>query len=381
MRVVVTNLAEIAIRYAGPGAVHSVGRGRLEWRCRADRRVTMGWGSRTPSPRLFERFYAPIGARLARHWARLAIVKHVTQAGGTVEAWGSRQRARDSLHLRRYRLAVSPDPHHILPAGIPVLAGRRGTGGMTPRLLLACLHALRCGRRWAAVGTTSGGRDHHCRRIEHRRPFTTKAAEDWKADGAATLPWASPARAAVERFSRGETDISNASRRIDEDEAGLQERTASSMSSSRSRRMRSEHRQPRERLGLVPDRRATQGDLEAGLEGVELEPGRPVLPEWRSSFTARAPTPGRSTTSPASSTARRREPHGPLGDRGRQRHVQGVSGDEGALGYFGFSYYEENQDKLKALEVDGGGGLCGSERRDGAETTRTRRSHGRSSCM
>ncbi len=36
--------------------------------------------------------------------------------------------------------------------------------------------------------------------------------------------------------------------------------------------------------------------------------------------------------------------------------VQGVSGDKGALGYFGFSYYEENQDKLKALEVDDGGG-------------------------
>ena len=36
--------------------------------------------------------------------------------------------------------------------------------------------------------------------------------------------------------------------------------------------------------------------------------------------------------------------------------VQGVSGDEGGLGYFGFSYYEENQDTLKALEVDGGSG-------------------------
>jgi len=36
--------------------------------------------------------------------------------------------------------------------------------------------------------------------------------------------------------------------------------------------------------------------------------------------------------------------------------VQGVAGDEGALGYFGFSYFEENQDTLKALEVDGGGG-------------------------
>lgn len=36
--------------------------------------------------------------------------------------------------------------------------------------------------------------------------------------------------------------------------------------------------------------------------------------------------------------------------------VQGVSADKGALGYFGFSYYEENADKLKAVEIDGGDG-------------------------
>ena len=36
--------------------------------------------------------------------------------------------------------------------------------------------------------------------------------------------------------------------------------------------------------------------------------------------------------------------------------VTGVSGEKGGLGYFGFSYFEENQDKLKALEVDGGDG-------------------------
>src|ERR671914_585885 len=33
--------------------------------------------------------------------------------------------------------------------------------------------------------------------------------------------------------------------------------------------------------------------------------------------------------------------------------VQGVSGDQNALGYFGYSYYENNQDKLKALSIDG----------------------------
>lgn len=36
--------------------------------------------------------------------------------------------------------------------------------------------------------------------------------------------------------------------------------------------------------------------------------------------------------------------------------VQGVTGAPGALGYFGFSYFEENQQRLKALQVDGGQG-------------------------
>jgi len=36
--------------------------------------------------------------------------------------------------------------------------------------------------------------------------------------------------------------------------------------------------------------------------------------------------------------------------------VQAVTGEKGALGYFGYTYYEENQDTLKALEVDSGDG-------------------------
>jgi phosphate transport system substrate-binding protein len=36
--------------------------------------------------------------------------------------------------------------------------------------------------------------------------------------------------------------------------------------------------------------------------------------------------------------------------------VTGVSGEKGGLGYFGFSYFEENQDVLKAVEIDGGDG-------------------------
>jgi phosphate transport system substrate-binding protein len=36
--------------------------------------------------------------------------------------------------------------------------------------------------------------------------------------------------------------------------------------------------------------------------------------------------------------------------------VQGVSGDDGGLGYFGFSYYEQNQDKLNLVAIDDGSG-------------------------
>ncbi len=36
--------------------------------------------------------------------------------------------------------------------------------------------------------------------------------------------------------------------------------------------------------------------------------------------------------------------------------VAGVAGERGALGYFGFAYYEENRDRLKILGVDGGRG-------------------------
>jgi len=36
--------------------------------------------------------------------------------------------------------------------------------------------------------------------------------------------------------------------------------------------------------------------------------------------------------------------------------VQGISGDENSLGFFGYAYYIENQDKLKVVPIDGGNG-------------------------
>ena len=36
--------------------------------------------------------------------------------------------------------------------------------------------------------------------------------------------------------------------------------------------------------------------------------------------------------------------------------VTGVAGNKNAIGYFGYAYFVENQDKLKAVGVDGGSG-------------------------
>ena len=38
--------------------------------------------------------------------------------------------------------------------------------------------------------------------------------------------------------------------------------------------------------------------------------------------------------------------------------VQGVTGSEGGLGYFGFSYYEQNQDKLGLVGVGESADKC-----------------------
>jgi signal transduction histidine kinase len=94
IRVVAKNLAENAIRYAGPGA-HL----RLSLR-REDGAVALvaaddGVGVAPEDvPRLFERFYRGDRARASRGTGLgLAIVKHVvTSAGGTVEASGARGR-------------------------------------------------------------------------------------------------------------------------------------------------------------------------------------------------------------------------------------------------------------------------------------------------
>jgi phosphate transport system substrate-binding protein len=51
--------------------------------------------------------------------------------------------------------------------------------------------------------------------------------------------------------------------------------------------------------------------------------------------------------------------------------VQGVAGTEGATGYFGYTYYEENQDSLKALAIDDGNGCVEPSPETAADGTYT----------
>jgi two-component system sensor histidine kinase SenX3 len=90
LRVIATNLAENAIRYAGPGATVTLAVER-EGDAVVVRGTDDGVGVDEPElGRLFERFFRADRARASRGTGLgLAIVKHiVTQAGGSVEARG-----------------------------------------------------------------------------------------------------------------------------------------------------------------------------------------------------------------------------------------------------------------------------------------------------
>ena len=132
-------------------------------------------------------------------------------------------------------------------------------------------------------------------------PFVTKAAEDFKADGGVDVTVGiSGTGGGFERFCAGETDLSNASRAIDEEEIALCEDGGVEYIEFRvATDALTNVVNTGERLGDLPDGRPAERDLGAGLEGDELEPGRSrPSPTSRCASTARGRTPARSTTSP-----------------------------------------------------------------------------------
>ncbi len=190
-------------------------------------------------------------------------------------------------------------------------------------------------------------------------PFVTKAAEDFKAaqDVDVTVG-ISGTGGGFERFCAGETDLSNASREIDEEEQALCEEGGVEYV---------EFRVATDALTNVVNK---DNDWVTCLTTDQLnaiwKPGSEVT-NWNQ-VDPSYPDVSLSLFGPGTDSGTFDYFTGVInGEEGASRTnyspseddnviVQGVSGDRGGLGYFGFSYFEQNQDTLKALEVDGGDG-------------------------
>jgi phosphate transport system substrate-binding protein len=190
-------------------------------------------------------------------------------------------------------------------------------------------------------------------------PFTTKAAEDWKADGGGDVTVGiSGTGGGFERFCAGETDISNASRAIKDEEAAICEENGV------------EYIELQVATDALTNVVNVENDWATCLTVEQLntiwKPGSKV-DNWNQVDPSFPDVGLKLYGAGTDSGTFDYFTDGLKGEEGASRSdcsateddnvtVQGVSGDEGALGYFGFSYFEENQDKLKALEVDGGSG-------------------------
>ena len=191
-------------------------------------------------------------------------------------------------------------------------------------------------------------------------PFATRAAEDFRAENSdvQVTVGISGTGGGFERFCAGETDISDASRPIDDEEAALCEENGV------------EYVELRVATDALTNIVNAENDWATCLTVDQLnaiwEPDSKVT-NWNQvdpsfpdeSLKLYGPGTDSGTFDYFTDVIN--------GEEGASRTdfsaseddnviVQGVSGDGGGLGYLGFSYYEENQDTLKALEVDGGQG-------------------------
>jgi phosphate transport system substrate-binding protein len=190
-------------------------------------------------------------------------------------------------------------------------------------------------------------------------PFTTKAAEDFKAQGGADVTVGiSGTGGGFERFCRGETDISNASRAIEDDEIATCKENGV------------EYVELQVATDALTNVVNPANDWASCLTVDQLnaiwEPGSKVT-SWKQVDPSFPDVPLKLYGAGTDSGTFDYFTKAINGEEGASRSdfsateddnvtVQGVAGDKGALGYFGFSYFEQNQDTLKALAVDGGSG-------------------------
>ena len=190
-------------------------------------------------------------------------------------------------------------------------------------------------------------------------PFVTKAAEDFKAEQDVDVTVGiSGTGGGFERFCAGETDLSNASRPIDEDEqalcaeGGVEYVEFRVATDALTNVVNSENDWADcltvEQLGEIwgPGSKITNwNQVDPSFPDVQLRLYGPGTDSGTFDYFTDAINgeEGASRTDFAPS-----EDDNVI--------VQGVTGERGGLGYFGFSYFEQNQGALKALEVDSGSG-------------------------
>jgi phosphate transport system substrate-binding protein len=191
-------------------------------------------------------------------------------------------------------------------------------------------------------------------------PFTTRAAERFQQENSDVQVTVGVAGTGggFERFCAGETDISNASRPIDDDEKAMCEQEGVEYV---------EFQVANDALTVVAN---SENDWATCLTVAELkeiwEPSSKVS-NWNQ-VKPDFPDEGLTLFGPGTDSGTFDYFTDVInGEEGASRSdysaseddnviVQGVGGERGGLGYLGFSYYEENQDTLKAIEVDGGSG-------------------------
>ncbi len=191
-------------------------------------------------------------------------------------------------------------------------------------------------------------------------PFTTAAAERFQNEnsGVQVTVGVSGTGGGFERFCRGETDLSNASRPIKGEEAAICEEAGIEVT---------EFQVANDALTVVVN---TENDWATCLTTEQLAtiwgPGSKVS-NWNQVDPA-FPDEDLSLFGPGTDSGTFDYFTDEInGEEGASRSdysaseddntiVTGVSGERGGLGYFGFSYFEENQDTLKAVEIDSGDG-------------------------
>jgi phosphate transport system substrate-binding protein len=191
-------------------------------------------------------------------------------------------------------------------------------------------------------------------------PFTTAAAERFQREnsGVQVTVGVSGTGGGFERFCRGETDLSNASRPIKDEEAAICEEKGIELV---------EFQVANDALTVVVNEdndwvSCLTVDQLAKIWGPDSKVGNwseidPAFPDENLSLFGPGTDSGTFdyfTDEINGEEGASRSDYSASEDDNTV--VTGVSGEQGGLGYFGFSYYEENQDTLKAVEIDGGEG-------------------------